>query len=238
MFYREYLRVRNYFIGFAIAIALVTALSLLPVQHPAGSPFPYSDLFGMAGFVAALFGTVLGTCLAAENCGHLEFAWTRPVSRVSYAARLMAVDVSGIFAIFGLVVVAGLVHAAIWQHHMIADATTGPALMVFMLDALAWFALIAALTASVRGRAGAIAGFSWVAAGLIAVLAEANLPWALQMLVKVLNYLNPLVYLIFSGEPSAHGVAQLSPQISTIALCTIIALSVAAALGQWRRLEA
>ena len=239
MYYREYLRVRTYFVWFAVAVAGVTALSLIPVEHAMNTPFPWADLFGVAGFVAAILATILGTCLAAENCGHLEIAWTRPVSRASYAARLMAVDVVGIVAMFALVVVAGLVHAAIWHHHMVVDATTGPALLRFILDALAWYALIAALTASVKGRsAGAIAGFSWLGAGIIAVLAEVNLPGALQLLVKALNYFNPLVYLTFSSGTTAHTMIQLSAQLSTIALCCIIALGLWAALGQWRRLEA
>jgi hypothetical protein len=151
----------------------------------------------------------------------------------------MAVDAAGILAMFGLAVLAGLIHGAIWRHQMIADASTVPALGRFVLAAFAWFALIAALTASVRGRAaGAIAGFSWVAAGVIAALADVDLPWALHVLVQALNFLNPLMYLTFSGDVTARSVTQLSIAISTIALCSIIALGVAAALEQWRRLEA
>lgn len=239
MMYREYLRVRTYFMWFAIAVGCITLLSFIPNDHPMGSPFPYAQLFGVAGFVAAIFATALGTFLSTENCGHLELAWTTPMSRVSYAARLIAVDVAAILGMFALVVVAGLFHAAIWGHRMIVDASTGPALVRFLLDPLAWYALIAALTASVKGRAaGAIAGFSWVAAGLLTMLGDVNLPGVLHALVTALNYFNPLVYLTFESGAGARTVMQLSAQISTIALCSIIALGVIAALGQWRRLEA
>ena len=288
MYYKEFLRVRNLFTGFAITITafalfiyLVGSLGAharvkvdanpapaytlashgdasststskasfsssgsqpgIQISTDAGSKFPFSALLAIAGFVAAIFGTVLGTCLAAENCGHLEIAWTRPASRLSYAARLMAVDAAGILSFFAFFLLVEIVwiYACGWQQRVDLDARTWSVLVRFVLYDFAWFGLIAALTASVRAKAGAIAGFSWVGAFALVVLLSFDLPPGLHAVVQALNYLNPMMYSSYSaGAEASRHVMQISVPISIIGLSGITVAAIAAALAQWRRLEA
>ena len=284
MYYKEFLRVRNIFAGFAIPMVLLALLIFavaghakvqvgmdpapayaLAAQHstvptPQGepgsinvrapgievsnepnSPFPFSILLALAGFVAAIFGTVLGTCLAAENCGHLEIAWTRPASRIGYAGRLMGVDAAGIVAMFAftLLVGLGLIYATGWQHYMEMDASVGAVLPRFILYPFAWFGLIAAMTASVRGKGGAIAGFSWIGASILLVLLTLDLPPAIHTVIQALNYLNPMLYGSYSsGAEAARHVMQTGTLFSVGGLAGITVIGITAALAQWRRLEA
>jgi hypothetical protein len=285
MYYKELLRVRRFFIVFALT---VTAIGLLVVlfsghakvsvgdspsphyalaaqhvrtgdkQSESGStqvyapgieisnepsePLPFSALLAIAGFVAAIFGTCVGTSLSCENHGHLEIAWTRPASRIGYAARLMAVDVAGIIAIFAytLALCVAAIYAAGWLHYIVVDGQAGVNVVRFLLYALAWFALVAGLTASVRSRGGTyVAGFSWLVMALLLVLMDLSLPPALHALVKGLNYLNPLLYGSYSsGAEAARHVAQIGSVEAMIGLGAIIVLGIVAALTQWRVLEA
>lgn len=276
MYYKEFLRVRNIFVAFAITIvavalfvgllsghgkvnvsvdapaqvaphlATVSASSDTSTTNIAGPGIevtdvnhgaPFAVLLAIAGFVAAIFATVAGTCLAAENCGHLEIAWTRPASRVAYAARLMLVDVGGIAAIFvfTFAVSLALLYAKGWQSYVYMGHDVLPLLLRFVAYPLAWFGLVAALTASVRARAGAIAGFSWLAAGLLLILLTLNLPAAIHAVVESLNYLNPLLYGSYS---TGAGFVGMTNAISIGGLLGIAIVGTGAALAQWRRLEA
>jgi hypothetical protein len=201
--------------------------------------FPFSAIFAVAGFVAAIFASVLGCCLASENAGHLEIAWTRPASRLAYAARLMLVDVGGILAIFAFTVLACIIHGVAWRHAMPFDADAWPTLGRFIMDAMAWFALVAGLTASVANRAGAIAGFSWVGALVIGIMGHFHIAPLIDVLVRLLNFINPIVYLSFTVDTGTTGPAvAFTGPVAAIGLTTMIVLGICAALWQWQRLEA
>jgi hypothetical protein len=273
--YKEFLRVRNIFLAFAITVVAIALIVFAfsghatvnidtnahAVHQGSGAAHstdsvnvyapgveisnqdrvPFSILLALAGFVAAIFGTVLGTCLAAENCGHLDIAWTRPASRVAYALRLMTIDALGILAIFAFTVgvSVALLYVEHWQKYLYPENTTWVFLVSFVAYALAWFGLVAALTASVRAKAGAIAGFSWVIAGALIVLSSLNLPPAIHTLVTLINYLNPLLYGSYSSGPeAARHLFNITPAFAISALFGITILGVGAALAQWRRLEA
>lgn len=279
MYYKEFLRVRNFFIAFALVMTLLALLMIvlsnhgamtfdmasaasLPHSHAAaahGSPAakvvvtapgievsnsdhaPFSMLFAIAGFVAAIFATVLGTSLACENSGHLEVAWTRPASRVGYALRLMLVDAGGIWAmwVFTVLLCLAVIYVKGWQHYMSSDATEWLVLSRFLLYPLAWYGLVVGLSASVRGKGGAIAGFSWLGAAVLVALLSVNLPPAIHDVLVFLNYFNPILYGSYSsGADTARHIMMLAPIVSIIGLTGITILGVVAALVQWRRLEA
>ncbi len=282
MFYKEFLRVRNAFIPFAICLVSLALLVFLlsghakhvhvnvdtnanhvhaihssatshrgssdtnEVQAPgihvenSDDLIPVVALFVIAAFIAAIFGTVLGCCLASENCGHLDVAWTRPVSRVAYAARLMVVDVAGIVAMFAfsLLLIVGLIYASGWQGFFVASNDVWPMLARCIAYALAWFALVAALTASVRTKAGAIAGFSWIAATLLISMLAFKLPPAVHTIVLALDHINPLYYGSYSTGPDVNKDLNPSTPFALSGLLGITLVGIAAALAQWRRLEA
>jgi hypothetical protein len=277
VYYKEFLRVRNTFVAFAITLVVIglfvgllsghskvnvsvdapahaahhlatvgaSSAGTTNVETPgieindADHGVPFVVLLAVASFVAAIFASVVGTCLAAENCGHLEIAWTRPASRVAYAARLMAVDVAGIAAIFTFTFAfsLGLIYAKGWQGYIYTGEDVMPFLGRFAAYPLAWFGLVAALTASVRARAGAIAGFSWAAAGfLIVLLTLKNLPPTIHAVLEFLNYLNPLFYGSYA-ESGRHFIGVPNP-LAIAGLLGIAIVGSGAALAQWRRLEA
>ena len=288
MNYKEFLRVRNTFVTFAITIAAIALFVGLVSGHAkvnvsvdtpsqaashmasGATPHtatvaaasdsdttnveapgievtdtdhgaPFGILLAVAAFVAAIFATVVGTGLAAENCGHLEIAWTRPASRTAYAGRLMLVDILGIAAIFcfTLGVSLALLYAKGWQHYLSIDRDMPMLLARFVAYPLAWFGLVAALTASVRTRAGAIAGFSWVGAAFLLIMLTLNLPPAIHTVVKALNYLNPLLYGSYSTQAEAgRHVLSMTPALAVGGLLGIAIVGIAASLAQWRRLEA
>ncbi|MBV8597150.1 MAG: hypothetical protein JOZ50_13000 [Candidatus Eremiobacteraeota bacterium] len=281
MFYKEFLRVRNFFVVFALvmmAIGLVVLLfsghgkvsigddtppsaqavnaatadkfgpgpsqvhgTGIVISNEPNEPFPISALLAFAGLVAAIFATGIGCGLACENNGHLEIAWTRPASRVGYAARLMAVDIAGILAIFAFTVLLclGVIYAVGLQHYLALDPKVGAVLARFLVYPLAWYGIVCGLTASVRGRAGAIAGFSWLGAAILLALLDLKMPPVLHAIVKTLNYVNPLLYGNFaSGDEASRHIVQIGLPISIAALGAIAVVGIAAALTQWRALEA
>lgn len=210
------------------------------ISDDAHTPFPFSAIFAIAGLVAAIFATGVGTVLACENA-HLDLAWTRPASRVRYATYLVLVDVAGIVAIYAFTVLlsVAVIYGAGWQHHVVIDGRSVSVLEQYVLFPLAWYGVVFALTASVRGRTSAIAGFSWLGAVILVMLLNVSLPPALHALIVGLNYLNPLVYGSYStGAEAARHILQVSLPMSLVGLAGITALGVSAGLVQWRRLEA
>jgi hypothetical protein len=281
MYYREFLRVRRVFIGFAIGLACITILVLLLTGHVSGSlsdappapghavvaaaaatdnghgpavgmqiqgdsgKAPLEVLFGLAGFIAAIFAMVLGCALSGENNGHLEIAWTRPTSRTSYAVRTAFVDWIGILAMYALVLAlsALIISVERWWPNLPADgATTAIAARLFVFP-FAWYGLVSALTASMRGGAGLVAGLSWPVASVSIVLEKLlHNHSILAGVLSIINYVNPLLYTSFSDTESSSGSTVLtavsSEAFAIVALACIAVGGIAAAVLQWRRLEA
>lgn len=279
MYYREFLRVRRVFIGFAIGLATITVLILLLNGHVSGSvsqgpatpghavvaaaaatdnspnvgvqiegdgnKAPIEVLFGIAGFIAAIFGMVLGCALAGENNGHLEIAWTRPTSRTAYALRTAFVDWMGILAMFALVLglCALIITLEHWWPHLHADASTGAIGARLFAFPFAWYGLVSALTASMRGGAGLVAGLSWPVASVSIILEKVLQHHSVFAgVLTVINYVNPLIYTSFSDTESSAGssvVAAVNNEIvAVVALACIAVGGIAASILQWRRLEA
>ncbi len=276
MYYKEFLRVRRLFVGFAITIVAIMLFILLlsghshvnvssmaPSHHAgmvaeagandrtnirgpgievsdAGHGFPFAVLFAIAAVAAAIFATILGCFLATENNGHLEIAWTRPASRTQYALAAVVADVIGILAAFAFVVLVEAVLFSLkgWWHFAYMDPSFYPTLGRFLLYPLAWYGLVAGITASMRGG-GLAAGLAWPAASILIVLSSLNLPPAIHTILGLLDYLNPMMYGTYAaGNEAARHVMMMSPADATLGLVGITVLGLCAALVQWRRLEA
>jgi hypothetical protein len=281
MYYKEFLRVRRIFIGFAIALVSISVLvvafaghvhgSVSQAQPPAGhavvaaaaatdansepnvgvqiqgdsAKAPLEVLFGIAGFIAAIFSMVIGCALSCENNGHLEIAWTRPASRIAYAMRTVLVDWISILAVFALVL--GLSAAVVsiegWWPHLHAEPSTVAISARLFAFPYAWYGLVSALTASMRGGAGLVSGLSWPVASVSIILQKLLQDHSIfGKVFAVINVVNPLLYTSFSDTESAAGSAinaLVSGQGAAIAALACIALGgVAISLLQWRRLEA
>jgi ABC-type transport system involved in multi-copper enzyme maturation permease subunit len=190
-------------------------------------------LLGIALGVALIIATTLGAPFARENDGHLEIALTKPASRVRIALGLMAVDTIAIVAAAVMTLVfEGLVQLMFEPpHYDFSNWEQGVFAMICV--PLAWYAMLSAITASLRRGYGAIQGLAWPAA--LALLVLAAIPWdksALGSLANVvfgaLVWINPLHY----ADPN-NG----NPAVGSLPLLLILVYGTVAVL-QWRRVEA
>ena len=264
MYYKQWLRVRRGLIVVSVTAAVLLAIHflLLPVMGPhsgivigddqaakhaaaqvhenTDGPIPLSLFFAIAGVVAAIFAGIYGGSLSEENDGHLALAWTKPASRVRYALSVMSVDLLFVVAVFAIMLV--FIAAIIAQHgqlHLLAvDDNAWFNLGRFLLVPAAWYGVCQALTASLRQHSGTVRGVFVVVAAIVLGLETASFPPAWHLLIKAVNYLNPIAYSSYSYPE--HQPLQPFPtwELNLTALAAIAVLGISAALVQWRRLEA
>jgi hypothetical protein len=254
MFYVEMMRTRITLLwslvtlGVLCAIALAL-LALWPSQMHVAS---HTDAmcFIVTGWIAALLtaivGSILGTSLAVENCEHLELAWTKPISRTSYATGLLLVDLACLAIIFVVTFILAYALVSLYvgaPFHVPLDQDSAWKMARFTLFPVAWFALSQALTSGIRGAwAGAVIGIMWPVFELLSVLATRPLGSVWHAILSFLNLANPIGYFPFwefDDKSSAlreffgYGLT-----VDTLALAAIAILGVVIAMMRWRRLEA
>jgi hypothetical protein len=202
---------------------------------------PWIVLFGAAAFFAAIVSTVLGSTLAQEN-DHLEVAWTRPRSRTVYATTLMGVDALGIVAAqliaFGFI----MFHMAIYHNdqHIVGRPDDALNALRYALFPLAWYGLIVALSAGMRGRASVVQGLIWPVALGLGGISAAPLPDVLRRVFGTINLINPMTYVGNDAQSTEMIAGSLlsSVTFAVTALALIVVASWALATYQWRRLQA
>jgi hypothetical protein len=242
MWYMPYLRVRRavlIYVCVAAGITLVAvALRLWPGAHVTigdAAEHSYVDVAMLGAGAAALVGglaTVLGLNLAAENEGHLELAWTKPVSREGYALGVFAVDIGAIAACIVFTALCGAIVVDVFSGFQAIAASTGDDLLrtfAFCGLPLLVYAWIAAMSASLKRNRGAVAGLFWPLMLAVGLLQSVRIP-AVHVAASALNLINPLsIYTSGAGR---------LPSLWTFAWGWLIAaILLAAALAQWRRLE-
>ena len=261
MYYKELLRVSR---GLAIYAAIFAILAVIgiavqssgnfvietgpvpggsvAVHHATpGTHIPFAAILAIAAVTSAIFASIVGISLSTENDDHLEVAWTLPVSRLHYALLVMAIDVSAILLAFGVTFLASL--AVISAHglarNLFFESDTWLQLMRFLIYPLAWFGVAQALTASMRCKAGAYAGFAWAVAFILIALYEAPLNHTWHAIFTVVNYINPVRYASYAaGSGVSSQILDLNLAVAISGLSAIAVFGIALALLQWRRLEA
>lgn len=255
MYYKEWLYVRRSLTVLAIALAVLLGILvfvnlLVTYAHASGQahsalPSATTNLVELLGTASLLVGgimaTVFGAALAKENVGHLELAWTKPYSRTAYASAVMLVDAAGILiaVVLGLIVHA-LTHAAFGLPISVgAGPGTLGDIARYLLFPLAWYGVIVALSASLRG-AGLVQGLIWPIALILMVLQAAPLPPVWHGLAGVLNIVNLLIYIQSGSGLSLMSSNALSSSalFADFGLALLVLGSWALATTQWRRLEA
>lgn len=269
MWFKEYLRARNtvgiYTIVFAVIFIASSLLTWwLPMsgidvdaQHVAANgqvtstlvPLPWPSLVAVAALMASIISTVLGSTLSQETDGHLELALTKPYSRVAYATTSIAVDMAAI-------IVAELVALAfIMLHVLIFHRTTNVLVsgaepfvnaLRFTLFPLAWYAVIAGISAGLRGKAGIVQGLIWPVAIGMAGLREipGSGSWQIWHAAFVaLNVINPLVYESYTDHGTSADISIVAGNgigvaAAAAALLLFVIAGWAAAALQWRKVEA
>ncbi|HEY6358786.1 MAG TPA: hypothetical protein VIX35_11110, partial [Vicinamibacterales bacterium] len=211
MFYVEMMRTRITLLWslFALGVLCAIALALLLLWPAQMRVTSYTDgmcfviVGGIAALIAAIVGSILGSSLAVENCEHLEIAWTKPISRMGYAAGLFLVDLACLAIIFA--VTFGLAYGMVSLYvggpiHVPFDQDTAWKMARFMLFPVAWFGLGQALTSGSSGKiAGLVIGLMWPVFEFLSVLAAPRTVHAVQPLgsvwhtiLSVLNLVNPI----------------------------------------------
>lgn len=205
-------------------------------------PTSISTLIANALFVAFILATALGTPFARENSGHLEIALTKPIGRIALALQMMGMDAIGIIAGFFISVVGEIAISAIFQTpHIVFDANAWPWFSGGLLLALVWYALLTAATASLKRGHGAVLGFAWPAAVIIAVLRQFNfgdsiLGQTLQFIIRVLAFFDPIAYL--NATNTDKHILGASSVVWMPIVVGLLIVYTGAAVIQWRRVEA
>ena len=189
-----------------------------------------------------LVATMLGAPLAKENDGHLDLAWTKPVSREAYALATVGIDAAAI-VISQLLFIAVLLLCTV-TFDVPSLAFGSVVMMLLGLAApLAWYALLTAAGASLRG-CGLVIGLGWVAAIVIGAVAKATdgvqsaIGLAIHNVFQVLAYLDPLAYISFGDHGLiSNGIVKTAAE-AVIVLFVLSVLYIASAVLQWRRVEA
>ena len=212
------------------------SLLVAPAVTQAASLHHYVDLSMLVSAAIALVGglaTVFGLNLAAENDGHLELAWTKPVSREGYALGIFAVDIAAMAACVVFTAVCAAVVIDVYAGYAAVAPSDGGAL----LGTLAYgglpvcvYAWIAALSASLKRNRGAISGIFWPLMIALVALRAVSVP-TVHAVATALNLFNPIA--IFSATGSDPHAALWSYAWGWL----VAAVLLAAALVQWRRLE-
>lgn len=261
MYYKELLRVARGLSCLAIVLAALYTLIVViaaangafshPIRGSHDSNIPLPAFFGIAGFVAAIFGSIYARALSDENETHLPVVWTLPFSRLQYAAAIIAVDVAGILAAFALTVGACVAFVATFGaiRYLEIPPDTGIQLLHFILLPLGFYGMFVALTASAFRAGRGLIGWGWVGSFLLIILAASPLPAPWPMILAALNLINPLRYADYSHKsghdsvnvgapPDVTHLVALTAGTECVALAILCAAGLIAGLWQWRRLEA
>lgn len=248
MNYKEFLRARRCFVIFAIISAVLFVISVVGMwlvpesrhgTNSMGAP-AWTEILVTAAMFAAIAATVLGSSLAQENDGHLELACTKPYSRFTYATTVIAIDMAAIL-LCQLTAAAFILLHYVFGHgitHFVAGPDAAANTFRFVLFPLAWYAVIAGLSAGLR-TAGVVQAFIWPVALILAVLREVP-PGFWHNLFVALNIINPLTLVSYHQGDVTIGGPTTSPNVilGAAMLAALVIAGWGAAIMQWRRVEA
>jgi hypothetical protein len=211
---------------------------------------PLAILFAIAEVIGLVTATMLAGVLAKENDGHLEIAWTKPVSRERLAVATMGTDIVTILTSqFATVLLTVIVCAMFVWPTFYTDAATLPSIAITLLGPIAWYACLTAFSASLKRGLGMVVGLGWLAAIAIPAFAEgtasssSDLGRAIHWIFQPIAYIDPIEYVHLSfhgsGGMSAMQNAPLGPLgVSAGMLLALTVVYLALSVLQWRRVEA
>jgi hypothetical protein len=250
MVYVEWLRVRGALkwtaivLGILLVFAFVGRFEAAALHH--GLPIHEMKLeyYVIVGAILAMIvATVLGAPFARENDGHLEVAFTKPVDRTVLALKTIGVDVAGIAAVFPLGIVFAIIgHAILYPMDITFHFDDVIAILLGIMAPLAWYAMLAAATASLKRGYGAILGIAWPVAALVAGLGLVDgrgdpMLTLLHDTFWTLSRLDPLAYTHFGSATAGHTLID-PAWLFQLTMLAVLALGYGAlAVVQWRRVE-
>ena len=213
---------------------------------------PLPALFAIAGFFSGVVISRYGRTLSEENDESLPVAWTRPMSRTQSVLAMVGVDALGVLAMFALYLIlsAALIVTFQVSKYVVFPSDWVAQFVRFIIEPFAVYGLVMAITASAKSAGRTLLGWTWVAMIFLGVLAASphiGNPW--HAIFNVVNFINPLAYGSYSstkggetvhviGGPGQSFIAGFTPAMDAAALAILFAVGLAAAILQWRRLEA
>lgn len=248
MFYKEFLQMRKALVGPAIAI-VVTAIAgtvlgiTVPDMH---TSFTLTDVLIGGGFAGAIAATIAAATIPYENEGHLESAFTKPISRTRYALGMALANSVGILGAF----LVGAFCTAIVLSTMggkLSHSSSGPLVLQalrYVAFPFAWFGLIGALTARLRlSGFGTVISVAWPIAIMLSLVTLVPLAPAWHTLVSSLNVINPVHYAplwwnvyLPSGAVRIEAVASVGLDIAALMCMAVVGIGLTA--WQWTFVEA
>src|SRR5581483_11398739 len=154
MAYVEWLRVRRVaricaitFGVFLILEVLMRIVAQIVLPHAVQSNGMLAiDIAGFSPFVLVLgliTATIFGAPLAKENSGHLEIAWTKPISREALAIRSFGIDIAGTIIIQCMAMLAQLLAIVILTPPQLTLSPDGILVIIIAFAGpIAWYALL------------------------------------------------------------------------------------------------
>lgn len=211
-------------------------------------PESFAIYAAFATFIALIVATVLAAPFARENDGHLEIAFTKPIGRTGLALKTIGVDLLGLLAVWVMAVIFLLIAHSIFQQprfHLVPS--DGMIVVLGWLAVAAWYAMLCAMTASLRRAFGVVLGLWWLFSLIVTAVAKAD--WGGSLVAQIIHWIatplaviNPLFYMHFgppvivNGRPEASLAVAPQYEIPALAILALIYLSLA--VLQWRRVEA
>jgi ABC-type transport system involved in multi-copper enzyme maturation permease subunit len=206
-------------------------------------------LFAISCVIGLVTATMLGGVLAKENDGHLELAWTKPVSRERLAIASIAADMVTIvvsqLAMFALTLI--IVLMFVWPH-LYANALTPWVIGLAVLAPLAWYACLTAFSASLKRGLGLVCGLGWLVALMVPSIAgataysDSDLGRTVHTVFQSIAYVDPIAYVSFHGSVGAGGMQMQTAggtiEFSVLMLLVLTIVYATLAVLQWRRVEA
>lgn len=215
-----------------------------------GIQIPFGILFATSIVMGFIVASLLGGVLSKENDGHLELAWTKPISRERYAVAAFAIDIAAIILSQIFWVATALVCMMLFFAPGVTfEENAGLHTAITVLGSIGWYAALTGWSASIKRGPGIVIGLGWLFATIVPGIADAlkgsTIPLisAIYAVLHGLSYLDPLAYISLhvtssSMSGAAVGALQLSLATSCIALAALIVFYLAVAVAQWRRVEA
>ena len=218
------------------------------VTYHRGLDYDLGLLFLTSIPMGLFVGTLLCGPLAKENDGHLELAWTKPVSRARYAMAAIGVDVVAIVVAQLLCIGVALIGTMLFAVPRFGYGEhVGWNILVALLAPSAWYAALTAASASIKRGPGMVIGLGWLFAlivpGVAGALTDAakfnTIAAVFYAVFRTLSYLDPLSYLTFHNSNSTIGTGfGLSIVAAAVALAALGVAYIALSVLQWRRVEA
>ncbi|HKU81805.1 MAG TPA: hypothetical protein VJP76_06505 [Candidatus Tumulicola sp.] len=211
-------------------------------------PETFAIYAAFATFIALIVASALAAPFARENDGHLDIALTKPIDRTALALKSIGVDLLGLLAVWAMAVVFLLVGHSIFQMPRFLFVPGDLTMIVLgWLGIAAWYAMLCAITASMRRSFGIVLGLWWLVSLIVVAVAKAR--WGASLVAQTIHWVatvlavvNPLYYLHFGPPMTVNGRPELSlavsPQYEIPALAILALIYLSLAVLQWRRVEA